>query len=214
MAPVVCSSLQEEQSRNGKSLGKSSKVGKTANVIILYFSRTFDTIPHGILLDKLFNCEMNRFTWCWVMKCLDSRVQNVLVNGATSDWWTITSSILQGSFLEFILLSGIVVICRQEWSVSSASLVMHKAGGCCWLPEGWIALQRDWNTLKHWTIISSTQFNKGKCHVLSLGWNSAGLGTDWGATQQDGTWGCWCQQFSVSSSVPSSQEGKMHCGVH
>lgn len=124
MAPVVCSSLQEEQSRNGKSLGKSSKVGKTANVIILYFSRTFDTIPHGILLDKLFNCEMNRFTWCWVMKCLDSRVQNVLVNGATSDWWTITSSILQGSFLEFILLMVL------WWSVGRSGVYPQQVWWC------------------------------------------------------------------------------------
>lgn len=27
----------------------------------------FDAVPHDILLDKLSNCEINRFTLCWVI---------------------------------------------------------------------------------------------------------------------------------------------------
>lgn len=40
--------------------------GKTVDVMFLCFSRAFDTFPYGILLDKLFSCEMNRFTLCCI----------------------------------------------------------------------------------------------------------------------------------------------------
>lgn len=47
------------------------------------FSKAFDSVLHGILLDKLPSCGMSGFTMCWV----GSRAQTVVVNGASSDWW-------------------------------------------------------------------------------------------------------------------------------
>lgn len=36
--------------------------GNTVNVIFLYFSKTFGTVPHSKFLDKLSDCERNRWT--------------------------------------------------------------------------------------------------------------------------------------------------------
>ncbi|GAB0209165.1 mitochondrial enolase superfamily member 1 [Grus japonensis] len=60
--------------------------GKAVDVVFLDFSKAFDTVPHSILLDKLSNCEMSRYTVRWVKNWLNGRAQRVVVNGATSGW--------------------------------------------------------------------------------------------------------------------------------
>lgn len=60
--------------------------GKDVDVIFLDVSKAFDTVPHGIFLDELSNCEVTRFTLYWVMNWLNGRTQRVLVNGATFGW--------------------------------------------------------------------------------------------------------------------------------
>ena len=39
--------------------------GKAADVVFLDFSKAFDTVSLGILLDKLSNCGMSGFMVCW-----------------------------------------------------------------------------------------------------------------------------------------------------
>lgn len=41
--------------------------GTTIDVIVLDFSKTFDTILHSIVLDILSNCEINRLMLHWMM---------------------------------------------------------------------------------------------------------------------------------------------------
>ena len=58
--------------------------GKAVDVVFLDFVKAFDTVPHSILLVKLSNYEMSRFTVHWVKNWLKGRAQRVVVNGATS----------------------------------------------------------------------------------------------------------------------------------
>lgn len=44
--------------------------------VFIDFSEAFDTVPHGILLDKLSSCVMGRFVMCWVIIWL-SKVQGL-----------------------------------------------------------------------------------------------------------------------------------------
>jgi len=60
--------------------------GKKVDEVFLDFVKTFDTVLHSILLDKLSSCGMNRFMVCWVKNWLNSRTQRVVVNGATYGW--------------------------------------------------------------------------------------------------------------------------------
>jgi len=54
------------------------------DVVFLDFSKALDTVPHSILLDKLFNCGMIGFTVLCVKNGLNSRSQRVVGNRATS----------------------------------------------------------------------------------------------------------------------------------
>lgn len=72
---------------------------KAADIIFLDFSAAIDTVPHSFLLKKMSNSKINRFTLHWMIDWLDSRAQNIIVNGAISGLWSITSSIPQASIL-------------------------------------------------------------------------------------------------------------------
>ncbi|KAK4806781.1 hypothetical protein QYF61_005577 [Mycteria americana] len=158
--------------------------GKAVDVVFLDLSKAFDTVPHSILLDKLSNCEMNRFMVRWVKNWLNGRAQRVVVNGATSGWRPVTSGVPQGSILGPVLTIYLSTIWMQELNAPLAGLLM--------IPNWEVLLtllrdrrscQRDLDRLEHWAMINGMKFNKSKCRILHLGQSNAGhkykLGEEW-----------------------------------
>jgi len=60
--------------------------GKAVDVVYLDFSKVFDTVPHGILLDKLAAQGLDGSTLCWINNWMDGQAQRVVVNGVKSSW--------------------------------------------------------------------------------------------------------------------------------
>ena len=58
--------------------------GKAVDVIYLDFSKAFDTVSHSILLQKLADRGLDRYTLGWVKNWLEGRAQRVVVNGVKS----------------------------------------------------------------------------------------------------------------------------------
>ena len=71
------------------------------DMILLDFSKAFDTVPHCRLLKKLEYYHIDGQVIHWIDKCLTTRVrkQRVLLDGESSDYVPVTSGVPQGTVL-------------------------------------------------------------------------------------------------------------------
>ncbi|KAJ7408436.1 RNA-directed DNA polymerase from mobile element jockey-like protein [Pitangus sulphuratus] len=60
--------------------------GKPADIIFLDFSKSFNTVSHRILLDKMSSTQLDKHIRWWVSSWVMGQAQKVIVNGVTSDW--------------------------------------------------------------------------------------------------------------------------------
>lgn len=69
------------------------------DMIIMDFSKAFDTVPHNRLLCKLQNYGIKGHTLTWISNFLKLRKQRVVVGGDFSDWVDVISGVPQGTVL-------------------------------------------------------------------------------------------------------------------
>jgi len=89
-------------------------MGKQLDVVILDFSKAFDTVPHRMLLGKLEHYGNNENLLQWIEAFLGDRTQSVLVDGVRSKEQAVMSGVPQGTVLGplmFLLYTNDMPIC-------------------------------------------------------------------------------------------------------
>jgi hypothetical protein len=71
-----------------------------ADVLILDFSKAFDTVPHSHLIHKLNHNSIDSFTVNWIENWLQNRKQSVLLDGSKSKPATVRLGVPQVTVLD------------------------------------------------------------------------------------------------------------------
>ena len=73
---------------------KQRDSGKQLDVIIIDFSKAFDTVPHSRILGKLHNYGIKGNLLRWIEELLVGRTQSVLVDGTKSPEEAVLSGVV------------------------------------------------------------------------------------------------------------------------
>ena len=123
-------------------------------------------VPHKRLESYGVKCKLLR----WIEEFLTGRQQCVLVNGEKSSYGHVTSGIPQGTVLGPLLF--VVYINDILENISSDGFLFAddtKIFKTITSRDDSLNLQADIDALRNWSLEWGMEFNKGKCHVLTLG---------------------------------------------
>lgn len=159
-----------------KTLDNRSQV----DLVILDFSKAFDTVPHQRLLRKLKNVGINNSLLSWIEHFLTSRHQRVQLEGAFSQESPVTSGVPQGTVLGPLLF----LLYINDLPDSVSSKVRLFADDCILYreicrPEDSKLLQRDIDSLCQWEKTWQMAFNPTKCHTMHVTHKSKPLTFDY-----------------------------------
>ena len=69
------------------------------DLILLDFSKAFDTVPHRRLLAKLQYYKIDNLVWKWIQSWLTERSQSMVIDGISSKSVSVLSGVPQGTVL-------------------------------------------------------------------------------------------------------------------
>ena len=118
------------------------------DIIVLDFSKPFDRVPHERLLPKLDHYDVRGSTLEWIGSFLTDRVQQVKVEGATSDSIQVLSGVPQvtalGPLLFFVFINDLPDCVESEIRLFAIDCILYR---CIKDTNDCETLQKDLNNL-------------------------------------------------------------------
>lgn len=74
-------------------------------LVLIDFSKAFDSVDHRLLINKLKNCNMNDMAIKWFESYLSDRYQSVVLEESVSKWNLVKIGVPQGTILSPLLFS-------------------------------------------------------------------------------------------------------------
>ena len=139
------------------------------DMLILDFSKAFDTVPHQRLLNKIDYYGVRTKTKRWITTWLTTRSQCVVVDGETSDSVHVDSGVPQGTVLGPLMF----LLHINDIGDNITSTIKLFADDCLLFrpirtAEDTKALQDDLTKLSEWTDVWQMQFNAKKCYTMHI----------------------------------------------
>ena len=154
-------------------LGKFD-TGSQIDMIILDFSKAFDTVPHGKLLHKMKLYGVDGNINSWLSDFLTNRKMKVVVDGEESDSVTVDSGVPQGT-----VLGPLLFLCHINDLPDAVKSTVRLFADDCLLyrsirnMDDHLALERDLQQLETWAKTWGMRFNAKKCYLMSINQKSA-----------------------------------------
>ena len=150
--------------------------GKRVDVIILDFSKAFDTVPHKRLLGKLEHYGIEGETLNWITNFLSGRKQTVVVDGEHSKEADVLSGVPQGTVPGPLLF---LLHINDLPSVIDPKTIIRLFADDCLLyqviesAEDEQQLQKDLDALDVWANNWGMSFNTKKCYTMPVDRNKS-----------------------------------------
>ena len=138
-------------------------------MIILDFSKAFDRVSHQRLLKKVHHYGIRGTTYQWISSFLNSRTQQVLVEGQSSEKVPVVSGVPQGSVLGPVLF--LIFINDLPEDINSRTRLF--ADDCILYRQlssknDQQLLQEDLDRLATWEKTWGMEFHPQKCSVMRI----------------------------------------------
>jgi len=169
------------------SIAKAIDDKKQVDLLVLDFSKAFDTVPHQRLLGKLHHYgirnqpttedsqpthQQDQRLHDWFKNWLCGRSQQVILEGKTSKHCLVTSGVPQGTvlgplcFLVYINDIGNDISSKTSLKLfADDSLLFREISGS----DDSGQLQKDLDTLVNWAETWQMSFHPSKCYTISIG---------------------------------------------
>ena len=140
-----------------------------SDVIILDFSKAFDTVPHSLLLHKLAHYGIDGPIHRWLTSFLTQMKMSVVIEGEHSNSVEVTSGVPQGT-----VLGPLLFLCHINDLPSAVKSQVRLFADDCVLYRQIISqrdhlkLQQDLTQLQKWASDWGMRFNVDKCQVMSI----------------------------------------------
>ena len=152
-----------------EEIARSLDKGEETDLIIMDFSKAFDSVPHQRLLMKLRYYGIRGILNTWLTQWLTCRSQSVVVDGYNSPDVPVLSGVPQGTVLGPLLfllyINDLGENCTSRMRLFADDTLIYSTIESC---NDAAKLQSDLTALQEWAQKWQMKFNPSKCHVLRI----------------------------------------------